>query len=98
MAFLKGGIAWLLVSLPLGIALGAAASVYLGEDAAFDRLTFAANGAQAGAWLALVGATAAAATTVLARDMLRRAGGSEVLTGAIVSLGTIIAGLAILVL
>ena len=98
MAFLKGEIAWLLVSLPLGIALGAAASSYLGEDAALDRLTSAANGAQAGAWLALVGATAAAATAVLTRDVLRRAGGSEVLTGAIVSLGTIIAGLAMLVL
>jgi drug/metabolite transporter (DMT)-like permease len=98
MAFLKREIAWLLASLPVGIALGAAASAYFGEDAALDHLTSAANGAQAGAWLALVGATAAAATTVLTRDRLRRAGGSEVLTGVIVSLGTIIAGLAMLVL
>ena len=88
---------WLAVSLPVGIGAGAAVSMLWGENAEFDRLTSVVNGAQAGAWLGAVGAWMAALTTTVARRALRQAGGSELLTGAIVSFGLIGVGLALLV-
>jgi hypothetical protein len=94
--FVKRFVLWLLLSLPVGIGIGAAFSAFLGEGAEFDRFTSAGNGATAGVWTALVGAIAAAATTTVARVRLKEAGGSQFLTGLIVSYGLIIAALLLL--
>lgn len=96
MRFLKRLALWLLLSLPLGVGLGAAFSAYVPGDAALSRGTAAVNGALAGLGLALIGATAAAATTTATRELLERAGGSELLTGAVISYGLIVVGLALL--
>ena len=96
MAFVKRLARWLALSVPVGIGAGAAFSAFVPADAGLDRGTSAVNGALAGFGLALVGAFAAAATTAATRDMLQRAGGSELLTGAIISYGVIAAGLLLL--
>ena len=96
MRFLKRLALWLLLSLPLGVGLGAAFSAYVPDDAALDRGTAAVNGALAGLGLALIGAAAAAATTTVTRALLERVGGSELLTGAVISYGLIIVGLVLL--
>lgn len=96
MGLLKRLIVWLLAALPAGVAAGAGVSAYWGADAAVDRVTAAVNGALAGFWLGLIGGVAAAATTWIAREPLRRAGGSEFATGAVIVAGLIAAGLAFL--
>ena len=98
MAFLKRLIVWTLVALPSGIGIGAVVSAAWGEHAAIDRATAAFNGGIAGAWLGAVGAVAAAVTTRVARDALRRAGGSEALTGAVIVGGLLGVGLGLLML
>ena len=98
MSLLKRLIAWMAAALPVGVAAGASVSAYWGPDAAVDRATAAVNGALAGFWLGLIGAVAAAVTTRAARDPLRRAGGSEVATGAVIVGGLLAAGLAFLTL
>ena len=98
MALLKRLIIWTLIALPLGIGIGAGVSSLWGEDADIDRATSGYNGAVAGFWLGLIGALAAAITTRIARDALRRAGGSELLTGAVIVLGLLVAGLGLLTL
>jgi hypothetical protein len=95
-AFTKRFILWLLLSLPVGIGIGAAFSAFLGEGSDLDRFTSAGNGGLAGAWTALIGATAAAGTTTMARAKLKAAGGSEFLTGLFVSFGLIVAALGLL--
>lgn len=96
MGLLKRLIVWLLAALPAGVAAGAGVSAYWGADAAVDRVTAAVNGAHAGFWLGLIGGVAAAATTWIAREPLRRAGGSEFATGSVIVAGLIAAGLAFL--
>lgn len=96
MGLLKRLIVWLLAALPAGVAAGAGVSAYWGADAAVDRVTAAVNGALAGFWLGLIGGVAAAVTTWIARGPLRRAGGSEFATGAVIVAGLIAAGLAFL--
>ena len=98
MALLKRLIIWTLIALPLGIGIGAGVSSLWGEDADIDRATSGYNGAVAGFWLGLIGALAAAITTRIARNALRRAGGSELLTGAVIVLGLLAAGLGLLTL
>ncbi len=96
MSFTKRFVLWLVLSLPVGMAAGAALSAFFGDGADLDRFTSAGNGAIAGAWTALVGAVVAAATTSVARARLKEAGGSEFLTGLSVSYGLIIIALALL--
>ena len=96
MPFIKRFILWLLMSLPVGIGVGAVFSAYVGEGSDLDRFTAAGNGAIAGAWIALVGAGAAAATTTAARARLKAAGGSEFLSGLVVSYGLIVVALLLL--
>lgn len=96
MSLLKRLVAWMAAALPLGVAAGAGVSAYWGPDAAVDRATAAVNGALAGFWLGLIGAVAAAVTTRAAREPLRRAGGSEIATGAVIVGGLLAAGLAFL--
>ena len=98
MAFLKRLIIWTLLAVPLGIGIGAGVSSIWGEDADIDRATAGFNGAVAGFWLGVIGAVAAAATTRIAREPLRRAGGSECLTGAFIVLGLLAIGLGVLTL
>lgn len=95
-AIIKGLVVWLLASLPVGIVLGVVASAFLPADAAVDRSTAAFNGLLAGTQLALLGGIAAAVTTTVSRDTLKAAGGSEFVTGAIVTYGVIIIGLLLL--
>lgn len=96
MALMKRLIVWTLAAAPFGAAVGAGVSAYWGPGAEIDRVTAAANGAIAGFWLGLIGAFAAAATTRVAREPLRRAGGSEFATGAVIVIGLLAAGLAFL--
>jgi hypothetical protein len=96
--FTKRFILWLALSLPVGAFAAGTSSAYLGEDASLDRLTSAMNGVLAGLGIALVGAWMAAATTTLAHGRLKAAGGSELLTGGIVSYGTIAISLLLLFL
>ena len=98
MQFVKRLVLWLLLSIPVGIGMGAAVSAFLGEGAELDRFTSAGNGAIAGAWTALVGAIAAAATTTAAQVRLKRAGASLFVTGLIVSYGLITVALLLLLL
>ena len=95
-AFLKRLVLWLVLSLPVGIAAGALVSLYFGERAELDSFTAMANGGLTGAWLGLLGGVGAAATTAISRDRLREAGGSECITGAVVSYGLIAIALVIL--
>jgi imidazoleglycerol phosphate dehydratase HisB len=94
--FTKYLILWLVLSEPVGIAVGAGFSAAFGDGASLDRFTSAVNGALAGAWLALFGALMAAATITIAHRRLQTAGASNVLTGAIISYGLIFAGLLLL--
>lgn len=98
MPFIKRFALWLVLSLPVGIGAGAVFSAFLGDGADLDRFTSAGNGAIAGAWVGLIGALAAAATTTVARARLKDAGGSQFFTGLIVSYGLIIAALLLLLL
>lgn len=95
-AFLKRLIGWLFLAMPVGLGLGALVSAFLVEGADRDRFTSAVNGVIAGFWLALLGAVMTAAITTATRDRLRAAGGSELLTGAIISYGLIFIGLGVL--
>ena len=94
--FVKRFVLWLVLSLPVGILAGAGLAAYYGENANIDRLTSAVNGALSGGGIAIVGAWTAAATTSITHDRLQRAGGSEVLTGAVVSYGLILVALLLL--
>ena len=94
--FTKLLIGWLFLSEPVGIAVGAGFSAMYGEGATTDRFTSAVNGALAGAWLALFGALMAATTITVARERLKAAGASNLLTGVIVSYGLIVTGLLLL--
>ncbi len=96
MPFIKRFVLWLILSLPVAIGAGAAFSAFLGEGSDLDRFTSAGNGAIAGAWIALVGATVAAGTTTVAHAKLKDAGGSRFLTELVVSYGLIIAALLLL--
>lgn len=98
MAFLKRLIVWTALAVPLGIGIGAGVSLTWGEDSNIDRATAGFNGAVAGFWLGLIGALAAAATTRIAREPLRRAGGSECLTGGVIVFGLLAVGLGLLTL
>ena len=98
MGFLKRLVIWTMVALSLGVGIGALVSSIWGEDADIDRATAGFNGAVAGFWLGLIGAFTAAATTRIAREPLRRAGGSECLTGGIIVFGLLAAGLGLLTL
>ena len=93
MGFLKRLIVWTLLAVPLGIGIGALVSLTWGPDADIDRATAGFNGAVAGFWLGLIGAVSAAATTRIARGPLRRAGGSECLTGGFIVFGLLAVGL-----
>jgi hypothetical protein len=97
-ALLLRVVLWLVLSLPVGIGAGALVSLYFGEGADLDRFTAAGNGVLTGAWLGLLGGVAAATTNAIARRQLREAGGSECITGAVVSYGLIAIGLVLLVL
>ena len=98
MGFLKRLIVWTVVALPLGIGIGAVVSLTWGDNSNIDRATAGFNGAVAGFWLGLIGALSAAATTRIAREPLRRAGGSECLTGGVIVFGLLAVGLALLTL
>ncbi|MDE2836312.1 MAG: hypothetical protein OXL97_02225 [Chloroflexota bacterium] len=93
MGFLKRLVIWTAIAVPLGIAIGALVSLTWGPDSDIDRATAGFNGAIAGFWLGLIGALSAATTTRIAREPLRRAGGSECLTGGIIVFGLLAAGL-----
>ena len=93
MGFLKRLVIWTAIAVPLGIGIGALVSLTWGPDADIDRATAGFNGAIAGFWLGLIGALSAAMTTRIARDPLRRAGGSECLTGGIIVFGLLGVGL-----
>ena len=98
MGLLKRLIVWTLAAVPLGVVAGAAVSAYWGANAAVDRVSAAVNGGIAGFWLGLIGAVAAAVTTRAAREPLRRAGGSETATGAVIVIGLLAVGLAYLLM
>ena len=89
---------WTFVATPVGVGVGALVSTIWGEGADIDRATAGFNGAVAGLWLGLIGALVAALTTRIARDSLRRAGGSELVTGAVIVIGLLAAGLGLLVI
>ena len=93
MAFLKRLIIWTALAVPLAIGIGAVVSLTWGPDSNIDRATAGFNGAIAGFWLGIIGAVVAAATTRIARDPLRRAGGSECLTGGVIVFGLLAVGL-----
>ena len=95
-SFIKGFVLWLILSVPIGLAVGAVFSAFLGQGAEIDRFTAAGNGAIAGAWIGLVAAWAATTTTTLARPRLKNVGGSELVTGLLVSIGFIIGALGLL--
>ncbi|MEX2598998.1 MAG: hypothetical protein WD533_05005 [Dehalococcoidia bacterium] len=97
-AIVKGLVVWLLAALPVGVLLGLLVSTFVPENAVVDRSTAAFNGAMAGLQLAVVGGIAAAITTTVSRDMLKRVGGSECITGAAITYGVIILGLCALLL
>ena len=98
MGLLKRFIIWTVLAVPLAIGIGALVSSLWGPDADIDRATAGFNGAVAGFWLGLIGALTAALTTRIARDPLRRAGGSECLTGAVIVFGLLAIGLGLLTL
>lgn len=93
MAFLKRLIIWTALAVPLGIGIGTVVSLTWGPDSNIDRATAGFNGAIAGFWLGIIGAVVAAVTTRIARDPLRRAGGSECLTGGVIVFGLLAIGL-----
>ena len=96
--FIKRLILWLVLSAPVGIGAGALVSIYFADGADLDTFTAAGNGVLTGLSLGVFGAVAAAATNTIARRQLREAGGSECITGAIVSYGLIGIGLVLLAL
>lgn len=98
MGFLKRLIIWTVVAVPLAVGIGAVVSLTWGENSNIDRATAGANGAVAGFWLGLIGALTAAVTTRIAREPLRRAGGSECLTGGVIVFGLLAVGLGVLTL
>ncbi len=84
---------WLLLTVPPAAAAGFVVTLLATDVTALNRTQTVVGGAVLGAALAAVGAIAATATTLLGRGALRRAGGSEFLTGAIVSYGAVALGL-----
>ena len=98
MGLLKRLIIWTLLAVPLGAGIGALVSLTWGENSNIDRATAGFNGAVAGFWLGIVGAVVAAVTTRIAREPLRRAGGSECLTGGFIVFGLLATGLGLLTL
>lgn len=93
MRFVKRLIVWLVLTVPLSAFAGWLVAVRQTDAGDFRRSGFVLSGALIGMWLGVLGAVMAAATTAIARDRLRRAGASECLTGAVVSYGTVAAGL-----
>ena len=98
MGLLKRLVIWTVIAVPLGIGIGAVVSLTWGPDSDIDRATAGFNGAVAGFWLGIIGAVFAAVTTRIAREPLRRAGGSECLTGGAIVLGLFAVGLWLLTL
>jgi hypothetical protein len=96
--FTKQAILWIFLSLPAGVAAGALVSAFWGQNSDIDRFTAAFNGGLSGAWIALIGAFAAAGTNAVAHDRLKAAGGSWFLTGLVISYGLIATTLGLLLL
>lgn len=96
MNLIKRLVIWTVVATPVGVAVGSGVSALWGQDADIDRATAGFNGGVAGAWLGLIGAWAAAITTRVASAPLKRAGGSELLTGVVIVAGLLLIGLGLL--
>lgn len=93
MRFVKRLIVWLVLSVPPGAFAGWLVAWRQTDVGDFRRSGFILGSMLAGLWVGVLGAVMAATTTTIARDWLRRAGASECLTGAVVSYGTVAAGL-----
>ena len=87
---------WLLLTLPLSAGVGAALAFLESSADDFRQTALVVNGALAGMLLASLGAVTATATTFMASEILRQAGGSERLTGAVIAYGVVGIGLALL--
>ena len=84
---------WLGLTLPVGVLAGGIFTLWESDTADFFRAAEIAGGLLIGGVLAVFGAAVATATTLAGRGALRRSGGSELLTGAIVAYGVVIIGL-----
>ncbi len=84
---------WLVLAMPVGIVAGTAIAFLDSGTDDFFRAVAIVGGGAIGGTLAVGGALAATATTVIGRGALRRTGGSEFLAGAIVAYGVIVVGL-----
>jgi len=87
--FLKRFLIWLLLSLPVGAIAGGVVTWSQTIPGDFFRTTYIVGGIARGVYAASFGAFMAAITTTLGRHALRRASGSELLTGIIISYVTI---------
>lgn len=84
---------WFMLAVPVGVLAGGALTFWESDTADFFRAVEIIGGAIIGGFLGAFGAAAATVTTLASRTALRRAGGSELLTGAIVAYGIVIMGL-----
>ena len=84
---------WLLLTLPVGVLAGGVFTLLESDTNDFFRAAEIAGGALIGGVLAVFGSAAATVTTLAGRGALRRTGGSELLSGAIVAYGVVVIGL-----
>ena len=94
---MKRLILWNLLLVPIGAITEALLELFGASDGeSLVRWVLAIQGGLFGAALGLVAGSTAALTNTVFADLLRQAGGSERLTGLVVSVGTLAVGLVLL--
>ncbi len=93
---LKRLIRWNLLLVPIGAVTEALLEFFGAGDESLVRWVLAIEGGLFGAALGLVAGSTAALTNTVFADLLRQVGGSERLTGLVVSAGILAVGLVLL--
>lgn len=84
---------WLVLTTPIGVLAGGLLALLESDTNDFFRAAEIVGGAIIGGVLALFSAAIATVTTLLGGGVLQRAGGSDFLTGVVLSYGVLVIGL-----